>query len=113
MKEKLSEIYWELLELFNTSIDQIQMAHPVYEFAKETLEKNYSVISSLQKEINKMKLTVMKIDSGTFMIKPDMKLMIVDGKIYQALSGTLLLMTCYICQATPKEMNDLDRVNIT
>ena len=39
-----------------------------------------------------------------------MKLTMVDGKVCQAFSGTLSSMTCYIFQATPKDMNGLDRV---
>ena len=57
-----------------------------------------------------MKSTIIKNDSGTFVIKPDMKLTMVEGKVCQVFSVTLSSMTCYICQATSKEMNDLDRV---
>ena len=52
----------------------------------------------------------MKNDSGVFVIKLDIKLTMVDRKFSQAFSEILSSMTCYIFQATPKEMNDLDRV---
>ena len=57
-----------------------------------------------------MKPTIIKNDSGIFVIKPVMEITMVEGKVCQAFSGTSSSMTCYICQTIPKEMNDFDRV---
>ena len=54
----------------------------------------------------------MKISAATFAIKSDMEWTMVDQKVCQALSKTASTMTCYLCTAKPKEMNDLDRIKI-
>ena len=46
-----------------------------------------------------------KSNSGIFVTKLDMKLTMVDRRVCQTLSEALSSITCYICQATPNEMN--------
>ena len=48
--------------------------------------------------------------NGVYIVTTEIKLTIVDGKVCTALSDSLLSSICYICKATPTEINNLESV---
>ena len=78
-----------------------------FEFVKETDEIVNQEISQVNNEIHNLK--PFKINN--VQIEYVMALTMVDNKICNVITNTISAMRCYICNAKPTEMNNLDLVN--
>ena len=79
-----------------------------FKFCKETPETTLTETENIKNQIN---------DLHDFWyngknIKFKLVLSMLDGKICNVLSGTKSTLSCYICKATPNEMNNLQNVNM-
>lgn len=83
----------------------------LFECAKETNGKTRCVVSSLKEEIGQLRPTKVETEAGTFLVSVNMKLTMIDGKVYQDITETPSAATCYICGATPKYMSKLDLIS--
>lgn len=79
-------------------------------FDKETNELTNKEMNCVKEQIERLQPTKINSVMGNYLIKSEMNLTMVDGKVCQALTNTPSAATCYICGATPKEMNDLEKV---
>lgn len=79
-------------------------------FAKETKDRTKREIGLIQDQIKKLQPTKITVSNITFIVRVNMHLTMVDGKMCQALSDTPSSATCYICDAKPSEMNNLEHV---
>lgn len=79
-----------------------------FEFAKETTEKTQSEIRHIKRQIQELQPVTIVKNKITYIVTADMVLTMVDGKVCQALSDTPSAATCYICGATPSQMNKLE-----
>ncbi|CAH0547269.1 unnamed protein product [Brassicogethes aeneus] len=75
-------------------------------FAKETPELTRNITEGIQAQIEKLQNFI----HGNISISFYLVLTMVDGKVCHNLTGTKSTQSCYICGATPKEMNALDKV---
>lgn len=78
-----------------------------FEFVKETVEIVNQEISRVNNEIHNLK--PFKINN--VQVEYVMALTMVDNKICNVITNTTSAMRCYICNAKPTEMNNLDLVN--
>lgn len=76
-------------------------------FKKETLELSKQEISNVENQIQKIVAT--NIEQFQIAVKHDFKLTMMDGKMFSVVSNSSN-QSCGICGATPKIMNDLDKV---
>lgn len=79
-------------------------------YRKETTELIKAETQRIQEQINKLTPTLVSTNDMEFAICHKMMLTMVDGKICSALSQYTSSQLCYICGASPKEMNDEKRL---
>lgn len=79
-----------------------------FQFAKETKQLSVLEEEHFKKAISNLNPTVVNIDTRSFEVSHSLQLTMVDGKVCCALSDSSAS-KCYICGATPKEMNDLEK----
>lgn len=78
-------------------------------FSKETTQLTVSETNKVLEDINQL-LPTMCIDDGyKVSVKHDLVLTMIDGKVCNALTETSSSQKCFICGATPKQMNDESR----
>ena len=70
-------------------------------YAMETKQFTKSEIHSIKSQIQKLRPTKITTTNSVYMVSLEMKLTMVDGKIYTTHSDTPSSSTCYICRATP------------
>lgn len=80
-----------------------------FDFVKESKEKILLEIESIKKEIEKLRPSEVEVSGKKFRVKHNLLCTMVDGKVCQALTDTSSS-NYTICKATPKEMNDLEKV---
>lgn len=73
--------------------------------AKESTELTISETNKVKDQISKLLPTTLLIDNSEIVISHKLVLTMVDGKVCNSLTNTLSAQRCYICGATPKEMN--------
>ena len=76
-------------------------------FAKETSDLSKKEIVNIEEQIKKIQPTI--IDDVYLVINHLLKLTMIDGKMFSVISDSST-QTCGICGATPKIMNDLDKI---
>lgn len=79
-----------------------------FQFAKETKEISVQEEEHFKNAIDNLNPTLVNIDNRSFKVSHSLQLTMVDGKVCCALSDSSAS-KCYICGATPKEMNDLEK----
>lgn len=77
---------------------------------KETTELIKNEVNLINKEIENLQPTLIEHCSKQLIIKHKLILTMVDGKICNVISDNQSTQQCYICMATPKEMNNIDKV---
>lgn len=80
------------------------------EFYKETPEKTNEVVHNIENQIKSLSPTVITKDSQIIEVKHELFLTMVDGKVVKTLTNTSSCSVCTICNATPKQMNDLQKI---
>lgn len=81
-------------------------------FKKETKEVINSETQRIKKEIDNLTPTKIVLRDKSFDISHKMLLTMVDGKICSSLSQFSSSQICYICGASPKDMNDDTRLTM-
>lgn len=95
-----SKILWK-----NPVPSSTKFCRPIkFKFCKETPETTLTETEHIKKQIND--LHDFSYDGKT--IKYKLVLTMLDGKVCNVLTGTKSTLSCYICKATPKEMNNLN-----
>lgn len=79
-----------------------------FQFAKETKELSVKEESYFKNKIDNLQPSSFTFKGCEIKIQHSLQLTMVDGKVCGALSDLSCSM-CYICSATPKEMNDIDK----
>lgn len=77
-------------------------------FCKETPEVTVTETDKIQRQIDNLRDFIYENEKS---VSFKLVLSMVDGKICHTLTGTKSTLNCYICKATPKEMNDLKDIN--
>lgn len=79
-----------------------------FQFAKETTELSVQTEAYFKDKINNLQPCISKFNDREVRVQYSLQLTMVDGKVCNALSETASS-RCYICGASPKEMNDIDK----
>lgn len=79
-------------------------------FEKETDYMINRENESVTTQVAALEATVVVVASRHFFIKHEVVLSMIDGKICNSLSGTRSALRCYLCQATSKDFNDIDKM---
>lgn len=84
----------------------------MFEQAPETKERTISEIELMKAKIKNIAPTKIKVPDTrcTITVIHEFALTMVDGKVCQALSETPSAATCYICDAKPSQMNNLQNL---
>jgi len=67
-----------------------------FEFAKETKEKILLEVQEIKEKIRNLIPVEVETENGLYIVKANMKLTMVDGKVCQALTETLLRHVIYV-----------------
>lgn len=76
----------------------------------ETAKITLSEMEYVQNQIDNLKPIILNKNDRTIRVSCNMLLTMVDGKAINSLTETKSTQSCYLCGATPKEMNEIDRV---
>lgn len=99
-------VHWQNLKPSSTTL-----CRPInLEFRKETEEYTLRVNAEINQEIDALQPTILNDENYSMEITHKLYCTMIDGKICNHLSGNKSTLTCFICKATPKEMNQLDRI---
>lgn len=78
-----------------------------FQFLKETLPITKSEAAYFREQIDNLIPTIFKLNDRDINIQHSLQMTMVDGKVCTALSNSSSA-KCYICGATPKDMNKID-----
>lgn len=79
------------------------------EYAKETDKSTISIYQTIQDEINKLTSHQIALNETTTLeVNYEFHMTMIDGKVAKVLSRTKSYQCCTVCEASPKQMNDLD-----
>lgn len=96
------EILWQ-----NNCPSSTRFCRPIqFQFVKEDKNTVKSCVDHIENQISSLKLTSLEDIS----IKHQLILTMIDNKICNILTETKSAMRCYLCGASPKDMNNLDIV---
>lgn len=99
------DVLWQ-----NPQPSSTQYCRPIkFEFRSETVEAIKAEHNRMQIEIDNLRPIFI---SEKFEVKYRLLLTMIDGKICSTLAESSSSMTCYICGATPREMNNLEAVSL-
>lgn len=79
-------------------------------FKRETEEYTLQMKHEIDDEINNLQSTIVNVDGVSLEIRHELICSMVDGKICNHLSNNQSTLTCFICGATPKNMNNLELI---
>lgn len=98
--------YWS-----NPRTSSPRYCRPVrFSFTKETSDVIEEEFNRMDKEINSLQPTYFVLRNKTFTITHTFLKTMVDGKTCNAVMKNRASAVCYICQASPKHMNDLQNI---
>lgn len=90
----------------NPSPSSTMYCRPIkFIFSKESDILTQTETAAIQEQIQTLLATKYVIDNVEISVNHKLLLTMVDGKVCNALTGTRSTQTCYICKATPKNMN--------
>lgn len=81
-----------------------------FQFKKETLELTLQEKIHVENQIAQLSPTKCKLDDRETSVSHICLMTMINGKVCNALTETASAQTCYVCKATPKEMNNIDIV---
>ena len=97
----------------NETPSSTRLCRPLHiQYAKETPELSRKERDNFTAQIENLKPCTVRVDDINVHVRFEMQLTMVDGKVANALTNTASAQTCHICGATPKEMNNIDRVRM-
>lgn len=106
LQSSLNEKIWE-----NTRPSSTRYCRPIqFEFVKETREKTVQIVQQIEEKVRNLEPSTILIYGKNIKIIHKLIFTMIDGKVANAVTGTKSTLSCYICKAMPKEMNDLDNV---
>lgn len=79
-------------------------------FEKETGTLINRENASIQLQLNELVPTKVIIENREYIVKHQLILSMVDGKLCNSLSGVRSAQRCYLCQATSKEFNNIEKM---
>lgn len=77
------------------------------EMCKETPEKTKEVVQNIESQIKSLLPTFINCGTHELEISHELLLTMVDGKVVKTLTNTTSCAVCTICNASPKQMNDI------
>lgn len=93
----------------NEKPSSTRMCRPIsFQFAKETDVLIHNTVDHINNQIENLLSTNC---DGDIKVEHKLCFTMIDGKICNTISNTQSSMRCYICQASPKEMNVLQSIN--
>lgn len=96
------EVLWE-----NSSPSSTRFCRPIeFKFVKEEETKVKTIVQRINEEIS----SLTSISEEGILMKRMLLFTIIDNKICNIMTNTKSSMKCYLCGASPKEMNDLNAV---
>ncbi|KAL4104078.1 hypothetical protein QTP88_019391 [Uroleucon formosanum] len=99
----LNKVFWE-----NDRPSSTDFCRPIkFEFVKETTNTIITEINKIESEI----INLVPSLCQNVEIEHKLVMTMIDGKVCNAITNTSSAARCYICNAKPSEMNDLDLVN--
>jgi hypothetical protein len=97
----------------NPRPSSVRYCRPIrLQFKKETTEISKHEIDYIEKQISDLKKTQVRVANKTFFVTHQMALTMLDGKICNAITDTTSAQKCYICNATPTQMNNVAGVTV-
>lgn len=104
--EQAENVHWRNLKPSSTTL-----CRPIrLEFQKETEQYTLQVNREINEEIDALLPTIINDENHSIEITHQLFCTMVDGKICNHLSMNKSTLTCFICKATPTEMNRLDSI---
>lgn len=95
----------------NTTPSSTNYCRPVkFQLIKESAILIKNEISAIQNEIEELNTSKCCIDTTEVTVKHHLILSMIDGKVVNAICKNKSSMTCYICNAKPTEMNQLENI---
>lgn len=79
-----------------------------FQFLKETAEVTVQEETYFKQKIHNLQPTTFKYNDREFLITHKLQLTMVDGKVCNALSEFCPSSRCYVCKASPNEMNQIN-----
>lgn len=79
-------------------------------FAKESEELVLREKGYVENQILNLNYTTISKNDKSFNVKHKLILSMIDGKLCNNLSGTTSTLRCYLCKATSKQFNDIDKM---
>lgn len=93
----------------NSRPSSTRLCRPIkFEFVKETAIVINEEVKRVEDEIANLVNTVVEVHNKIFSISHTLLLTMIDGKIASTLTQTSSMAVCFICNAKPTEMNDLE-----
>ncbi|XP_050534417.1 uncharacterized protein LOC126901738 [Daktulosphaira vitifoliae] len=80
-----------------------------FRFLKESTDVTMEEINYVEDSVKGLKATEINMNEIKFTFKHSFNMTMVDGKIYNAATGTKSASRCYICGATSKDFNKIDK----
>lgn len=91
----------------NDKTSSTRFCRPIqFKYAKESKDMVTECIEEIKLQINSLN----PYKKDTISVHYDLLLTMIDGKICNIITNTSSSMRCYICNATPKEMNNLNLI---
>lgn len=81
-----------------------------FQFQKETTQLSLAEMRHVEEQIEKLQPTTYKLQDHDISIKHVCIMSMIDGKVCNALTDTKSAQICYVCKATPVEMNNIDKI---
>ncbi|KAL0879262.1 hypothetical protein ABMA27_003042 [Loxostege sticticalis] len=78
-------------------------------FSNESTDFTVSETNKVMEEVNSLVPIICSIGGNKVSVKHTLLLKMINGKVCNALTETSISLKCYICGATPKQMNDFSR----
>lgn len=104
---------WKEKVLFqNPRPSSTRLCRPIHiQMATETAELAIRERDYLARQIEMLEPTKLVKNGRKICVRYNMLLTMVDGKICSALTETKAAARCYVCKATPKQMNNVDKIS--
>lgn len=81
-----------------------------FQFKKETKELTIQETAYIETQISKLRPTTDMLGNEKIAVSHVCVMTMINGKVCNALTETPSSQTCYICNATPKDMNNIEKV---
>ena len=98
--------YWD-----NPRPSSPRFCRPIkFEFIKETEAVIKAEVQRVESEIATLRCAIVQVKDKSFIVEFKMLLSMIDGKVLQYINDVTGCVTCPICGANPKDMNNIDQI---